>query len=481
MLPYTSTAPSHHHTISLTANELNNDTHHHQLKSTHELKQTENSRDDNYQNSLKIRQKRQITYDYDNYVNDDDIADYVENNDVKKEGYLGCRYDINVCDDNEQCLDDGLFGQCLSGIGEGQYKNSVSVKHILSDDKLIALEITFDFLKRYQLNWRDYATQCILIRLLKSQGVINANLLNKFYVQCINEDEILDEILLNNDNDNDDLHPVPSPSLDRNENNHRRYIQLDGDLLHDPEFDLVSWKNTEKSRGRKIYDGMWYDPYINSQTSSDDFIIDLKKLPHSLFEHHHRKPKINSQDSIYMGDNRAVEALYYSDPIIDQSIMSKNPRKISPKIREKYPDLAVALQVNNNKQQVPNRINSATMTGKHGKNVQEKNRNKTDIDNNRYYKVETDKGYIVISREFKDQMEGSRLLALIAEINRWPLSIFTELNVDRDVVTFHLIDNPYRINATNVASSAINVQQNIESQLGIRIIDAGIGAVRVSR
>ncbi|CAF0979859.1 unnamed protein product, partial [Didymodactylos carnosus] len=53
---------------------------------SNQLQQTVNSRDDNYQHALNIRRKRQINDDYDN-IKDDNIADYVENNDIQ-EGYL---------------------------------------------------------------------------------------------------------------------------------------------------------------------------------------------------------------------------------------------------------------------------------------------------------------------------------------------------------------------------------------------------------
>jgi hypothetical protein len=67
-------------------------------------------------------------------------------------------------------------------------------------------------------------------------------------------------------------------------------------------------------------------------------------------------------------------------------------------------------------------------------------------------------------------MEGARLLSLIAQINSWPAAIFTELkyvdkefenksfilflSADHHILTFHVLDNAYRINASNVASAA---------------------------
>jgi len=74
---------------------------------------------------------------------------------------------------------------------------------------------------------------------------------------------------------------------------------------------------------------------------------------------------------------------------------------------------------------------------------------------------------------FKDQIEGARLLSLLAQINSWPAAIFTELkyvtkktknfinkffilflSADRRTLTFHVLDNAYQINASNVANTA---------------------------
>lgn len=38
--------------------------------------------------------------------------------------------------------------------------------------------------------------------------------------------------------------------------------------------------------------------------------------------------------------------------------------------------------------------------------------------------------FLMFISRFKDQMEGARLLALIAQINSWPAAIFTELKYD---------------------------------------------------
>jgi hypothetical protein len=40
--------------------------------------------------------------------------------------------------------------------------------------------------------------------------------------------------------------------------------------------------------------------------------------------------------------------------------------------------------------------------------------------------------YIFFFPSFKDQMEGARLLALIAESNSWPASIFSDLKYENN-------------------------------------------------
>lgn len=60
-------------------------------------------------------------------------------------------------------------------------------------------------------------------------------------------------------------------------------------------------------------------------------------------------------------------------------------------------------------------------------------------------------------------------MQIVAEINHWPAAIFTELryenfirkyrfmliffSVDQNLLTFHVLDNAYRINASSVATS----------------------------
>ncbi|CAF5199445.1 unnamed protein product, partial [Rotaria magnacalcarata] len=89
-------------------------------------------------------------------------------------------------------------------------------------------------------------------------------------------------------------------------------------------------------------------------------------------------------------------------------------------------------------------------------NVTYNNRSMNTDDADHYFLVDSIQGYIVINGDFKNQTEGVRLLELIAEINLWPVEIFTELNVDRNLLTFYVLDNVYKINASSVASSACN-------------------------
>ncbi len=92
------------------------------------------------------------------------------------------------------CID-GLFGQCWDGTGSARSAFALkSGVDGLSDDKLIAVEDTLDFLNRYQLNWRDYMTQCILSHIFSDGDQINGNRLELFYSDCLNKDELLDEL-----------------------------------------------------------------------------------------------------------------------------------------------------------------------------------------------------------------------------------------------------------------------------------------------
>lgn len=91
------------------------------------------------------------------------------------------------------CIDD-LFGQCWDG--QGSVRSAFALQDGvdgLSDDKLIAIDTTVDFLNRYQLNWKDYMTQCILSHILSTEHGINRNRLELFYTDCLEKDQALDE------------------------------------------------------------------------------------------------------------------------------------------------------------------------------------------------------------------------------------------------------------------------------------------------
>ena len=65
---------------------------------------------------------------------------------------------------------DGLFGQCWNG--QGSVRSAFAVQEGvdgLSDDKLIAIDTTIDFLNRYHLDWKEYMTQCILSHILSTE------------------------------------------------------------------------------------------------------------------------------------------------------------------------------------------------------------------------------------------------------------------------------------------------------------------------
>ncbi len=88
-----------------------------------------------------------------------------------------------------------MFGQCWDG--EGSIRSAFALESGvdgLTDDKLIAMENTLDFLNRYHLNWRDYMTQCILSHILSDEYQINQNRLELFYDDCLNKDQVLDEL-----------------------------------------------------------------------------------------------------------------------------------------------------------------------------------------------------------------------------------------------------------------------------------------------
>jgi len=91
---------------------------------------------------------------------------------------------------------DDLFGQCWDGKGSPRkafvLKNGIDG---LTDNKLIALGYTIDFLNRYHLDWKDYMTQCILSHILTDHHhQLNRHRLELFYNDCLEKDEYLNEL-----------------------------------------------------------------------------------------------------------------------------------------------------------------------------------------------------------------------------------------------------------------------------------------------
>ncbi|CAF1037550.1 unnamed protein product [Adineta ricciae] len=373
------------------------------------------------------------------------------------EGLIGCKYDSNLCNNNEACFDDGLFGQCWDG--EGSVRSAFALKSNvdeLADDKLIALESTLDFLNRHYLNWRDYMTQCILSHILADTHQINQNRLDMSYDDCLNKDEQLDELAAVQE---DDMQRRQLELFDENSNV----------LYKDPYSPVM--KSDDIIIELQNNDGI--PVYIEP----DEVDIEQSRIPSvviALAEAEAAQKELEQLNQIalayaidHMNDNDAVV------PVEEESSMNE-PTKVSVHTNEVHPGLIETLQTNNNKQVMPAFVEQ-TM-GEHNEAVDDKILNNTDA--NRYFKVETAQGYISINRDFKDQTEGGRLLSYIAQMNSWPAAIFTKLNADRRILTFHVANNPYRINASNVASAALLNGKNIENQLGIHIVDSGIGNPR---
>jgi len=398
------------------------------------------------------RHKRQVISD-----DDDDSINYIDSNEyptvpepeIVFQGLLGCKYDLNVCNQNEACFDDGLFGQCWDG--EGSVRSAFALKSGvdgLADDKLIAIENTLDFLNRYHLNWRDYMTQCILSHILSEEDQINQNDLELFYNDCLKKDELLDEL----------------STVQEDNNMYRR--QLKNFYYNDPYFPLRKSDNVivsvEKSYGV---------PVLIEYDRPDE--LDISPMAIALAQAAAEEEELeepNRFNTYYIDSDELILEDQPKKLILEESKMNE-PTKVSVHTNEGHPGLIETLQINNNKQLLP-----MSTEGAMSQNNNNKITNNSDAE--RYFAVETARGYIIINRDFKDQMEGARLLSLLAQMNSWPAAIFTELNADHRILTFHVLDNAYQINASSVASAALNNQKNIEDQLGIRVTDSGIGNPR---
>jgi protein tyrosine phosphatase/5-hydroxyisourate hydrolase-like protein (transthyretin family) len=431
--------------------------------------------------TVQQRHKRELLPINDNYATN--IAnDYIDNGDeyillpepeVVYAGLLGCKYDLNVCNANEACFDDGLFGQCWNG--KGSERKAFTLKENvdeLSGDKLIALEHTFEFLQRYHLDWKDFLTQCILSNILSDHNrLINRHHLENLYANCLNKDQQFDEMI----------------------------AEQQEQELYRRQFEEQDWMDREKKQ-------LYRDPYL-ALSKTNNFLANIDNpfniplllrydtgihrprpvstavaLAEALAEEEQlRMQQLQDSELDYGDDSIDIDDVEIppqrqqsSQSIEDETIMDE-PTKVSFHMNEGHPGLLETLQINNNKQKFPLQSQEAMLR----KNLTMTNNKTTSgADAERYFTVETARGYIAIDRDFKDQVEGARLLALIAQMNAWPPSIFTELNTNHRVLTFHVLDNANNINASSVASSALNIQKAIENQLGVHVTDSGIGDPR---
>ncbi len=73
----------------------------------------------------------------------------------------------------------------------------------MTNNKVIALEYTIDFLNRYHLEWKDYMTQCILSHVLSDEHQqLNRDHLELFYNDCLEKDELLDQLAIKQEEKN---------------------------------------------------------------------------------------------------------------------------------------------------------------------------------------------------------------------------------------------------------------------------------------
>ncbi|CAF3848923.1 unnamed protein product [Rotaria magnacalcarata] len=330
---------------------------------------------------------------------------------INFEGLLGCKYDPSVCKRNEICFDDEFFGQCWNG--KGSLKKALVLSNGVDgirNDQLMALELTRNFLSRYDLDWKSYMTQCFLLRILTDHHEMNPNSLELFYNDCLNQDE----------------------------------------------FTEIQQKNNIKRRQTKKHTIFYYeDPYSSLLKSGNLFHDNDNSFGVPSLMKYNTKSRIQGTPrkhvSIHSNNEDLVSKEKPIEFIAEERLMNEST-KVSMHIKETHPGLTEALKINSNKQLL--KILSPETLRRN--NVTYNNRSMNTDDADHYFLVDSIQGYIVINGDFKNQTEGVRLLELIAEINLWPVEIFTELNVDRNLLTFYVLDNVYKINASSVASSACN-------------------------
>lgn len=411
------------------------------------------------------RHRRQI------FSNDDDgIHEIINSNEylispeqeIAFEGLLGCKYDLSLCNQNEVCFNDDLFGQCWNGQGSVHTAFALPPgEDTLTDDKIVALEYTLDFLNRYQLDWRDYMTQCILSNIFSDVHQINRNRLELFYDDCLTKDEILDE-----------LSTVSKDNMDRRQL--ELYHQNKNFFYRDPYVPLSKSDNT-MFRLHNLYHVpllMKFDQPYEIDIEQSRLLPMNVELANAIAQEEKQFENLNDLNTFYTDSNEPTFDEDSAELIVDETTMNE-PIKLSVHTSEGHPGLLETLQINNNKQLLPLITEEAMIRPNLGANEKINN-----SDPQRFFAVETARGYIIINRDFKDQIEGARLLAFLAQINSWPEAIFSELNTDHRVLTFHVLDNAYRINASNVANAALTNKKKIENQLGIYVTDSGIGNPR---
>ncbi|CAF3787903.1 unnamed protein product [Rotaria socialis] len=410
------------------------------------------------------RLKRQTFSNDDVDVNLAESSEYpfVSEQDIVFEGLLGCKYDYDICNKNEACYDDDLFGQCWDGKGTARSAFALQAGvDGLTDDKIIAIEQTLEFLQRYDLNWKDYMTQCILSHILSAENQITRNSLENFYYDCLHKDEVLDEL-----------------EAAKEEDVYRRQLELyqpnENSYYKDPYFPSTK-SDKALIRLNNAYNAV---PVLMEYDESDEEYVEAARLlPITIGiakaiaqqKEQEQFKKLHRFNTYVLNDDKLTFDERPAKLTEDESMM-REPTKVSVHTSEGHPGLLETLQINNNKQAFPLLVQNEMP-----RIIQKNNKTINKSDAERYFAVETARGYIIINRDFKDAIEGARLLSLLAQMNSWPATIFTELNADHRVLTFHVLDNAYQINASNVASAALNNQKSIENQLGIHVTDSGIG------
>ncbi|CAF0783006.1 unnamed protein product [Adineta ricciae] len=365
-------------------------------------------------NDVKLqRQKRHVNYNRDDILVDENVV--IPDQDLLLEGLLGCKYNSDICNQDEACFDDTLFGQCWNG--KGSIRKAFAVENDrngLTRNKLTALAYTIDFLNRYHLDWKDFMTQCILLHVLSNHHHLYKHHLEYFHRNCLEKEQFLYD-----------------GKRYQTESNSIRLTCL---CIHLKDF--------------------YIDPYTPTQKSKNFF---LASDASSMQTGEPSLPK----EQFYANDNAIISIKKSTKPHADETQMNtQRPTKLSMQMNEGHPDLVETLQLNNNKQEF---------------SKFEKNNTSKDTDTTAHFNEGSHRGYIIISRSFKDQFEAGDLLGFITQINSWPVALFTDLNVDRFTLTYQILDNPYGINASYVADSIRHSEKLIEHQMDIHIIESGVG------